>query len=49
MECDSNGKLNYFTNVSFVTGYKNNFVGCTHEEKLQILHEKVTDFNVHLL
>jgi len=30
-------KLSYSTNVSFVTGYKNNFVGSKHEENFQIL------------
>jgi len=36
-------KLNCSTNVSFVTGYKNNFVSSKHEENFQILLEKVTD------
>ena len=35
-------KLNCSTNVSLVTGYKNNFVGSKHEENFQILLEKVT-------
>jgi len=30
-------KLNYSTNVSFVTGYKNNFVGSKHEDNFQIM------------
>jgi len=36
MDCKMQ-KLNYSTNVSFVTGYKNNFVGSKHEENFQIL------------
>jgi len=36
-------KLNCSTNVSLVTGYKNNSVGSKHEENFQILLEKVTD------
>jgi len=34
-------RLKYSTNVSFVTGYKNNFVGSKHEENFQILQEKL--------
>jgi len=36
-------KLNCSTNVSFATGYINNFVGSKQEENFQILLEKVSD------